>query len=283
MSYVSTVLHGGISVVFAFAAIAPSTHAQVSAAQNACAEIVSGLAGIRPQPSLVASGSGGRTWKEMYDECDRRDVFSDRALPTYRGRPLRCSSDPNRVARLVKYPDGTIVFTAKMAVDADGSPVIGGSGWPNNVETWLEFDTGSNDHYVNAEAVPFVVVPIPVPGNGPSFQRDTGIGKGDLAVAISNGRCSFGVVGDEGPWHRLGEASLRTHEELGNPQCVEAGQVPCQRLRGGHGVSIGSGVTYVIFPGTRPTPLWSQTVNEVAGRLSSEKALAFVRSNQAQP
>ena len=127
---------------------------------------------------------------------------------------------------------------------------------------------------MNAEDVPFVVVPTPFQAKNISFLGDTGIGKGDLAVAVKGNRCSFGVVGDAGPYFRLGEASIATHADLDNPQCAVAGQHPCRRLKAG-GVGIGSGVTYVIFPGTRPQPLLSQTVVQVAGSAAAGRALTF--------
>jgi hypothetical protein len=227
---------------------------------------------------LHASAANGKSWKALYDECDTKNVFGGKALPIRAGRRLRCSDDPNRVSGISKYPDGTVVFTAKMAVDADGSPVLGGSGWPNDVETWLEFDPGSETHFVNAEEVPFVVIPQAVPHSGLSFGRDTGIGKGDLAVVTRDGKCSFGIVGDIGPWFRLGESSLRAHDELGNPQCEVFGEHPCRKLKNGSGVGISSGVTYIVFPHTRPRPLLSQTINSVAVSEGAEKVKSFVAS-----
>lgn len=244
-----------------------------------CAAIVSGLATLKPGEPLLVQGSQGRTWKSLYDECDRSDSFAGFSLPAHNGRPLRCSTDRNQVAFLNRYADGTVVFNAKAAVDADGSPVIGGSGWPNNVQTWLTFDRGSQDNFVNAETVPFVVLPLAAPKVGISLMKDTGIGKGDLAVVVKGDHCSFAVVGDAGPWFRLGEASLRTHEDLGNPQCAEVGQSPCRRLKKGSGVGIASGVTYIIFPRSRPKPLLSQTVYAVVEQAAGEQALHFLSAN----
>lgn len=262
---------------------APMASAPVATAPTsrteACAAIVAGLSTLKAGEALVASHSGGKTWKRLYDDCDASNTFAGQALPLHAGKRMRCSTDPNRVALVSKYPGGTIVFKAKMSVDADGSPVIGGSGWPNNVQTWLTFDTGSAEHFVNAEEVPFIVVPLAVPGTQISFRQDTGIGKGDLAVVVRGEQCSFGVVGDAGPWFRLGEASLRTHADLGNPQCLVPGQHPCQKLRGGSGVGLPSGVSYLVFPGTRPQPLLSQTVNVVAEQQAARLAVEFVRAN----
>ncbi|MGO4437834.1 hypothetical protein [Rhizobium sp. RAF56] len=241
-----------------------------------CARLNEAAATVRDKgQDLIASN--GRSFKQLYDECDSGNTFAGRTLPSHNGRQLKCSTDKNRVTYLKKFDDGTILFNAKMSVDADGSPVIGGSGWPNNVQTWLTFDSGpATERFVNAEEVPFVVVPLAVPNSDIGFLRQTGIGKGDLAVAFKEGKCSFGVAGDAGPWFRIGEASLKTHEDLGNPQCANAGQRPCTRLRGGSGIGIGSDVTYLIFPNTRPVPLTSQNVNEVSRRLGIEKTQQFL-------
>jgi hypothetical protein len=246
-----------------------------------CASIVAGLAGLKPGEPLLVRGKPGKSWKDLFDECDRTDTFAGLSLPKHKRQPLRCSTDRNRVAFLDRYPDGSVVFKAKASVDADGSPVVGGSGWPNDVQTWLTFDPGSQDHFVNAEVVPFIVIPRDAPKGRLSLQTDAGIGKGDLAVVVRGERCSFAVVGDAGPWFRLGEISLRAHADLDNPQCATAGQSPCRRLKGGDGLGIASDVTYLVFPGSRPKPLLSQTVNAVVEQEAGHRALQFL-AKQAQ-
>lgn len=285
-----TALHGQLDIQPAAAAVdAPSTPPPPAAstsppaaadAASSCAAITGMLPRLRAAGQLVATNSpGNQTWKQLYDACDASNMFAGQPLPSHAGRSLRCSTDQNRLASMSKYPDGTVVFTAKMSVDADGSPVIGGSGWPNDVQTWLSFDAGSEQRFVNAEEVPFIVVPLAVANTGISLQRDTGIKKGDLAVVLKGQRCSFGVVGDAGPWFRIGEGSLKAHADLGNPQCQTAGEHPCRKLRGGSGVGIESGVTYLVFPGTRPKPLLSQTVVKVVEPLAAARALAFLQAN----
>ena len=252
-----------------------------ASAAPTCEALLQKLGSLSASPAqeLRTAASGGRSFKELYDECDRSDRFAGSQLPKHRGRQLRCSTDKNRVDFIRKYPDGTIVFRSKMSVDADGAPVTRGpnASSTDQTVTWLTFDKGSAQHYVNAEDVPFVVVPGRYAPAGISFQERTGIKKGDLAVAFANGRCSFGVVGDSGPYFRLGEASLRTHQDLGNPQCEIAGEHPCRRLkRGGSGVGIGAGVTFMIFPGTRPEPLLSQSVVAVSDTAAKSRAEAFL-------
>jgi hypothetical protein len=87
------------------------------------------------------------------------------------------------------------------------------------------------------------------------------------------------VLGDAGPWFRLGEISLRAHEELGNPQCRTPGEHPCKKLKGGSGIGIAEDVTYIVFPGTRPKPLLSQTVNQIVRQLANDRALRFLQAN----
>jgi hypothetical protein len=142
--------------------------------------------------------------------------------------------------------------------------------------TWLIFDRLSNERYVDAEAVPFAVIPQDDRVRGISFSRDTGVGKGDLALIMRGKTCSFGVVGDAGPYFRIGEASIRTHEDLGNPQCALENQKPCLKLRAhGSGIGIETGIVYILFPGTRPRPLLSQTVVQVARERTADAAARF--------
>jgi hypothetical protein len=189
----------------------------------------------------------------------------------------------NRVASISKYETGPVIWTAKMAVDADGAPVSMGPNASSTDQpaTWLTFDAGSDRKYVNAEDLSFVVVPIKAPG-GTAFQAAAGVGKGDLAAVFSGGRCSFGVVGDAGPYFRLGEASLKTHEDLGNPQCATPAEHPCKMLvAGGGGRGVASGVTYIVFPGTRPKPLINQTAAAVSATAAKAAAERFLQDNSS--
>ena len=245
-------------------------------ADETCATLIASLPKLTGATPLQASAVG-QTYKQLYDTCDTTNQFAGRPLPTHNGKPLKCSSDKNRVASLSRYPDGTIAFQAKAGVDADGSKLACGTGWPNQCGTWLTFDQGSERKDVNAEDTPFIVVPTDMPGASISFQRDTGIGKGDLAVVVAKGRCTFGVVGDAGPYFRLGEISLRAQGDLGNPQCKIKGEYPCRAIIGrGSGIGIPSGVAYFVFPGTRPSPLQSQTVNDVADKAGRKRVEKFI-------
>jgi hypothetical protein len=258
-----------------------STLAACQAAAQDCRPLIEKLTRINFAESveLEVSTRPGVTYKSLFDDCDRSDTFAGKKLPRLQGMKQRCSTDRNSVSYIRKFADGTIVINAKMSVDADGSPVSAG---PNaspadQAMTWLEFDQGSHRHFVNSEDVPFVVVPVDFDKAGISFQRDTGVSQGDLAVVVRGNRCSIGVVGDAGPYFRLGEASLRAHADLGNPQCATPGEYPCRKLiADGMGVSIPDDVTYILFPGTRPQPLLSQTVLDVTSDAGRNQAARFL-------
>lgn len=240
---------------------------------DTCSDLFAALPKLHGGASLTA-GSSGQSYKSLYDDCDAHDRFAGRRLPTHNGRGLTCSGDKNRVKYLLKYPDGTVSFGAKASVDADGSKFACGDSWPNQCGTWLQFDRGSERKDVNAEDTPFVVVPTKMSSTGISFQDDTQIGSGDLAVAFRNGKCSFGVVGDAGPYFRLGEISLRSHADLGHPRCNVSGQYPCKAI---NDVSIPRGVHYLIFPNSRPASLTSQNVNQISRTEAENKVNEFIK------
>jgi hypothetical protein len=247
------------------------------AGQEVCGRVAAGLGRLDLSAAQDLKASAlGRTYKSLFDECDTRNTFAGRPLPGGN----RCSTDRNRVEFLKKFPDGTIVFRAKAAVDADGSPAASGpcASSADQSETSLTFDDGPT---ANAEEIPFVVVPLRASGRNVSFPADSRIKVGDLAVAVRESKCSLGLVGDEGPFFRLGEASVRTHLELGNEQCTVPGQHPCRCLRaGGDGVGIGSGVTYIIFPRTRPGGLTSRNAAQVARQAAEAKVTRFLAAFQ---
>jgi Fungal chitosanase of glycosyl hydrolase group 75 len=262
-------------------------------ADEACDKLVAALPNLRlaSGTDLRVSTIAGKTYKQLFDTCDATDTFAGKPLPGNN----RCSTDKNSV-KFVKMFNGasgnTLVFVAKAAVDVDGSPASN-LGNPNDqTSTSLFFDQGSADKTANAEEVPFVVIPRESKNSKQQkkkkkaifyntfFGRDSGAKTGDLAVAVHGNKCSFGVVGDTGPEFRLGEASMKTHAELGNPQCDDnhANEHPCLHVKnGGDGKGIDGGtVTYIVFPGSRPPNLISQTVATVAGEKSRARTAKFI-------
>ena len=92
-------------------------------------------------------------------------------------------NDPSQCKALLAFPDGTIFWSSKMAIDADGPA----AGVGRLSGSQLDPDTGQNDTTLQfsetneglpSEAVPYIVLP------GATFRSNTGLdwrrGAGDL-------------------------------------------------------------------------------------------------------
>jgi len=168
-------------------------------------------------------------------------------------------------------PSGAILFRAKMAIDADGSPRAYG---PNNTGldftanagstgNWWGVVTNSNGNpivqgsgdpypgmyvsttslinssyastnplrYVNSETVPFIVLPSAVTSLG-------GITLGDIVYVYNttNGQGCYAVFADGGPAGKLGEGSIDLANQLG---------INSNARTGGTSSAI---VDYIVFP-----------------------------------
>ena len=123
--------------------------------------------------------------------------------------------------------DGTITFTAKAAVDADGSG-------PSLRDPDFQPDTSLHFHHkaLDATKVPYVVVP-------PSMiDAVKPIVLGCQARVSFRNKTVDAVVGDIGPRNKVGEISVA---------CAEALNIPHSRVSGG----VEDGVHYEIIPGKR--------------------------------
>jgi hypothetical protein len=159
--------------------------------------------------------------------------------------------DPSKCKALLKFPDGTVFWSAKMAIDADG-PAAGpgrrkgteldpGSG---QNQTSLRFGNGRS---IPSETVPYIVLPLNEAGSG-SFHPS--IKMGDLAVIVFKDKTTAAVCADLGPRTKIGEASIRVHEALQQVGCPD----PCSR-RDANGfcvrvrnASVDEDVLYFVFP-----------------------------------
>ena len=124
-------------------------------------------------------------------------------------------NDPSRCKALFAFPDGTIFWSSKMAIDGDG-PAAG----PGRLcGSELDPDDGQNDtsfHFctgegLSSEAVPFIVLP------GGTFRTNTGLALGDVALVIYKDKIAAAICGDIGPSRKIGEGSIRLHEALHPP------------------------------------------------------------------
>jgi hypothetical protein len=179
--------------------------------------------------------------KARYDAFDRRPS----------------NHDPSKCKALLAFPENgsgsdirAVFWSAKMAIDADGPAAGAGHKKGKDLDptgqnvTTFRFSDGTS---LPAEAVPYIVLPLNVPKNGPF---DPALKIGDVAIVIFKDMVTAAICGDLGPVKKIGEASIRVHEAL-QPACPD----PCRRDGNGfcskvRNSSVEEDVLYFVFPGS---------------------------------
>jgi hypothetical protein len=164
--------------------------------------------------------------------------------------------DPSKCKALLKFPIGGPAFwSSKMAIDADGPPA--GPGLPSGSEldrgsgqddTSFQFPKGGGG--LPSEAVPYIVLPQDRPKSKKTF--DPAVSIGDVAIVIFGNKITAAICGDLGPFNKIGEASIRVHEDLRqqglpDPCALRDGKGNCLRI---HDVSVEQDVLFFVFPGS---------------------------------
>jgi Fungal chitosanase of glycosyl hydrolase group 75 len=157
-------------------------------------------------------------------------------------------NDPSRCKALLAFPDGTIFWSSKMAIDADGPA----AGVGRLSGSQLDPDSGQNDttfHFCDtdqglpSEAVPYIVLP------GGTFRTNTGLDIGDVALVIFKDKIAAAICGDIGPSKKIGEGSIRLHEALHppapDPCSLRQPDGSCKRILDD---SIEEDVLFFVFP-----------------------------------
>jgi hypothetical protein len=134
-----------------------------------------------------------------------------------------------------------------LAKDADGEPYIQGPGDPFpgyyvSATALADRSKPANDpaRYVDASKIPFIVLP-------GGMARQLGARPGDFAVVFNprNGKSSYAIFGDVGPFDRIGEGSVALAENLGIRSDARNGGARW-------------GILYLVFPGSgngQPRPV----------------------------
>ena len=177
-----------------------------------------------------------------------------------------CSDDQNKLKALLKFPDGTIFFDSKMALDVDGSwkACCEKPGLTDQCSTSYSFKEEKKNEkacesykrglYVDADVYPYIVIPTSVPGKkhfpdqnqAKEFRKKTNIKSGDVGVVIYKDKMIPVFVADGGPHNKIGEGSSALFRELGETWCREFdGENHCIKYRRD---SIGDSVLFFIFP-----------------------------------
>lgn len=114
------------------------------------------------------------------------------------------------------FDDGTVKYTAKFAVDTDGSGPLHG-----DPDAQADTSLHLNGKALNADVDKYIVVPPAIiHGVGPVV-----LGCQAFARNTRNGMKSEAVVGDIGPHKKLGEGSVALAKALGiNPSPTRGGE-----------------------------------------------------------
>lgn len=110
---------------------------------------------------------------------------------------------------------------------------------------------GDPDRYVDAELVPY--------GSIPPELEALGACLGDLMLMEYRGVGIAGLAADIGPHRKIGEASEATAKALAIPSSPKNGGVE-------------AGVTYTIWKGSRATPAWPRSLDDIAAEVEQLRA-----------
>ena len=176
----------------------------------------------------------GKRFRARFTECEVSNTCDGVKLK------YGCKTDPNHNTALLRFPDGTVFFDAKMGLDADGSFYAHHTpGSTDQPETSFRYDVHGKPS-VDAGNVPFIVIPLG------GFDKEMGIQLGDIAAVVYKNNVSYALVADFGPKCKIGEGSIRLHEELGHQVCRQRDvEGNCTKLRN---VGLAKDVLYFIFP-----------------------------------
>jgi hypothetical protein len=151
-------------------------------------------------------------------------------------------------------------WTADMDIDCDG---IRTANCNEDTDCCYQGDTSlhqSNGQPMQADLTHFFVIP---QNSAAAWHfRDAGVNLGDVGAVIFNNKLVYAVFADTGPTAIIGEASFATAQTLGiNPDPSNGGTE--------------SGVTYIVFPNSRPTAVEDNAAITAKGEAV---AAAFVGS-----
>jgi glycosyl hydrolase group 75 (putative chitosanase) len=150
-------------------------------------------------------------------------------------------------------------WKADLDIDCDG---VRTSNCNEDTDPWYQnqtsFETSAGKSF-QADKTHYFVIPLP---SSRFNYSSSGIKPGSVAAIIYNNKVVYAVFADEGPSNIIGEASYATAQALGiNPDPENGGAA--------------SGVTYIVFPGSVPNPVESNSAIDSKGAAA---ATTFVNS-----
>lgn len=216
--------------------------------------------------------------------CDKRGHCDTQKLV----EPFKCSSDPSSNTAVLMLKDSTIFFDAKMAIDADGSELSKKRGGTDLPETSWHFPTPPRAS-VDSEHIPYIVLPMEfVLPQYAKLRQGVAIRTGDVAAVVYKGKIAYALVADVGPACKIGEGSMKLHDELGHPACTRFGPDGLCTREANSGIP--HDVLYFVFPGSAATLLAdgitpvnaNQLLQQEGEKLMQKLKTAPAQSNSSQ-
>ncbi|MFE5600770.1 glycoside hydrolase family 75 protein [Streptomyces coelicoflavus] len=148
-----------------------------------------------------------------------------------------------------------VYWKADLDIDCDGRPGDRCNGSTDPHFSPATAYTESDGRPLDAERLPYVVVPGP---SGTWDFREDDVRGGSLAALVHGDRVRYAVVGDVGPSDLIGEASYAAARSLG---------IPADPAGGG----VASDVTYIVFKDSEAEPIEDTGAAEQAGERLARK------------
>jgi len=143
----------------------------------------------------------------------------------------RVSVSYGGVSGFAQTPDKALIFTGKLSCDCDGYPSC--PSIDPDGQTSTSYNYGGKA--IDATRANYFVLPSNLSGKLGSIYK-----LGDIAAIMWNGNVVYAIYADNGPTDKAGEGSMLLLKSLGYTQNPNP-----------RSTTIPSGVTYVVFPGSR--------------------------------
>lgn len=191
-------------------------------------------------------------YRAEFERCDREGIFEGTPVP----KAYKCTDDPNQVKALLKFPDGTIFFESKLALDLDGSwKACNTPGHTDQCQTWYTWEhLPKPARYVDSDKYPYVVIPVADfhLNDNREFRDKTRLDKGDVGVVIYKNKMVPVFIADGGPYNKLGEGSGALFKAIGEDRCRRWKNGHCESYKD---FSVPDKVLFFLFPGSNITGL----------------------------
>ena len=212
-------------------------------------------ASLLTQIDFAKSSAVDEAYSQQFRTCDevgpRQDTFEGHSVRIPNIPDLKqyylCSQDKSNLRSLLKVTGGGVLWQSKMALDTDGAWAAWNNypGATQNKETSIQWpgNLSGQSAQIDPDQYPYIVIPgsVPTPladayANPKEVERlklqfkiTTGVHLWNLGVIIFRDRWTPAFVAETGPFSKIGEASVRVFEELGQSRCKKwnANQTHC--------------------------------------------------------